>query len=459
MIKIDVAVSDNDKNWSKGIDDGGTRDTIADADSDTDSTGVRCLLLEFLPRELLTQSILASYLDGKSLANFWCAAMSKQEMVIRRNSPKGNSRNSPLSQPSMVEEIFQIIQRRRAVLLEEEGHQTTVDNEHYCLRRQVFQAFEEAISTQSPSDATNGGDASQAKNTGGNDEIVEQKGSEIRGNNDPFFNFDGFLTFSRRIFGNLLAMDYCERVPQNLVWCGFLRVDCGFLRIHENQFGGTNLQGNDLEPIKVALVVHPRRRSMKEIRLWRNATTSSLSSCTGIASRSVEESQKQPTMKANVIPHNFLPVGPTRGRLVGLTESDRRSLRKISDGLNRSEMVGRFSCVTASVVDRNTGRNNGGQFTVKLTSFAQAQRKLNTVFRNGYEPGGIPLSDEKESMVLHSLGGANCNGNCNEDHDHNSLLCCWNHEFLWEDSRSFRLETSYALRDTMNEYDRLVVQQ
>ena len=36
--------------------------------------------------------------------------------------------------------------------------------------------------------------------------------------------------------------------------------------------------------------------------------------------------------------------------------------------------------------------------------------------------------------------------------DDNSLLCCWNHEFLWEDSRAFRVETSRALRDAMSEY-------
>jgi hypothetical protein len=115
----------------------------------------------------------------------------------------------------------------------------------------------------------------------------------------------------------------------------------------------------------------------------------------------------------------------------------------------------------ASFYDRNTDQNHGGQFTVKLMGFAQAQRKLNGVFRRGYEPGGIPLSDEKEGMFLHPASGGNGDGDGNElgvDHDRNSLLCCWNHEFLWEDSRSFRMETSYALRDTMKEYDRLTMQ-
>lgn len=439
-MNIDVAISDTNSKFSK-VDVGSDAASIlcTDTDDDTEDSGMECLLLEFLPRDLLTQSILTSYLDGNSLANFWCATMSKTEMVRRPNSPK--SVLSPPQSPSMVGEILRIIRRRRA-LLTEEGNFDFHSDQRYCLRRQVFRAFEEAIATPSPSDEA----ASDREHRG-----------EHKSNSDILFNLECFLRFSRRIFGTLSAMDYCERVPCNLIWCGFLRIREGGI-------------ANDSEPIKVALVVHPRRWSMKEIRLWRNATTWSPSSGAG----ALEEGQ--PTVKATVIPHNFLPVGPNRGRLVGLTEYDRIALRVVSDRLNRSELVGRFSCMSASVSakdvasnaedgavadisDRNAGRNHSGQFTVKLMGFAQAQRKLNTVFRRGYEPGGIPLSDEKEGMVLRPASSdiASTDGDdLGVDHDRNSLLCCWNHEFLWEDSRSFRMETSYALRDTMKEYDKLM---
>ena len=451
MTKIDAAITDNDNKFIESID---ARTSIADnnvdVDADTVPVEVRSLLLEFLPRDLL-QSILARYLDGNSLSNFWCASMSKKEMVPHRSSPNGKIRSIRSSLP-MAKEILQIIQRRRALLTEEDNFEnnnnnnnnnnnTKDDKQRYCLRRQVFHAFEEAISIQLPLDSTSEGPQ-----------------DKLKGNvDDPSFNFKGFLRFSRRIFGDLLAMNYCETVPHNLLWSGFLR-------IHDTQLGGMNAS----EPIKVALVVHPRRWSMKEIRLWRNATTSVVE----------ERRNSQPTFKANVIPHNFLPVGPNRGRLVGLTKSDQKSLRDISDRLNQSELVGRFSCMIASaatkeavttvsgstptavgISHRNTDQPRGGQFTVKLMGFAQAQNKLNTVFREK-EPGGIPLSDEKENMVLHSVGGANYNSN-NNDHiaindDRNSLLCCWNHEFLWEDSRSFRIETSHALRDTMKDYNRII---
>jgi hypothetical protein len=493
MMQIDADISDNVNSWSESVDANSNSSTIGGDDADTDpdtNPGIQCLLLEFLPRDLLTQSILFSYLDGNSLANFWCATMSKREMVLRRNSPKGKTRSSSLSSPSissqpssMVEEILRIIRRRRGLLTEEGNFENNIENDRYGLRREVFQAFEVAI-TESPADAASS-DAEPAKNMidGSSENVTNQENrDENKSNDDPFFNFKEFLNFSRRIFGNLSAMDYCERVPHNLIWCGYLRI------IDRQQW--TMAKGEDQQPIKVALVVHPRRWSMKEIRLWRNATTWSPSSCVSTTARRstpVSESKsRQPTVKAKVIPHNFLPVGPNRGRLVGLTESDRRSLREISDGLNQSELVGRFSCMIASVAtrdvttaeaggggaaaadadaasfyDRNTDQNHGGQFTVKLMGFAQAQRKLNGVFRRGYEPGGIPLSDEKEGMFLHPASGGNGDGDGNElgvDHDRNSLLCCWNHEFLWEDSRSFRMETSYALRDTMKEYDRLTMQ-
>lgn len=438
-MRVDVAISDDNENNRKA---GMTSDSsIVNTDGDADA-GVRCLLLDFLPRDILTQSILTNFLDGNSLANFWCATMSKREIVIRRSSPRSSlpSPSSSTAPLTMVEEIFQVIRRRRTLLMEEEDEYfgTTKDSQRYCLRRQIFQAFEDAISKESTVDDTGGNDASPVKNSNKNIEIRDKEVScnDIEGNTDSVFDFGSFLRFSQRIFGHLMALDYCENVPHNLVWCGYLRIS-------HSHLGGMNAS----EPIKVVLVVHPRRWSMKEIRLWRNATAWSLSNS------SEEERRKSPTVKANVIPHNFLPVGPNRGRLVALTKSGRKYLREIADGLNRSGQVGRFSCTTVSGIAtaETADPSRGGQFTVKLMGFDQAERKLGTVFRRGYEPGGIPLSEEKESMILHSAG----NHDAGINHDRNSLLCCWNHEFLWENSKSFRIETTYALRDTMKEFDRL----
>ena len=458
-MNIDTGSSDDEKGCGRAVEN-----NKSNLGTDDDECGGRCahkgcFLLESLPRDLLTQSILGRYLDGTSLSNFWCATMSKREIIVRRNSPRGKSRTSLSSQSlSMVEEIHQIIQRRRALLTEEWISENSTNNEYYYLRRKVFQAFEEAIASQ-PTATTPIEDSLQPSNfNGSNKNTTDQEAlDETKIKKDQLFDFGRFLVLSRGIFGSLSAIDYCERVPHNLIWCGILRIN--------DRQRGMMIQTDDLEPIKVALVVHPRRWSMKEIRLWRNATTWSSSSGPTRSNVSFTAERRLPTVKADVIPHNFLPVGPNRGRLVGLTESDRSSLREIAGGLNRSDLVGRFSCMIASIAIRDedntavgpaaarisdnvTNRNHGGQFTVKLMGFDQAQRKLNTVFRRGYEPGGIPLSEEKNGMVLHGpvVG---------EDHDRNSLLCCWNHEFLWEDPRPFRMETSYAMRDTMKEYDRL----
>lgn len=442
---VDVAMSDDNvcnRTMAISSDPGGV-------DADVNTADDSCLLLDFLPRDILTQSILTNFLDGNSLANFWCATMSKREIVIRRNSPRCSLPSPSSSMPplTMVEEIFQIIRRRRTLLTEEDDNDkldSTNDNQRYCLRRQVFQAFEDAISKQSTVDDTDSDDSSQEQKSDkiDNVEINGVSHNQLVHNNDSSFDFGEFLRFSSRIFGNLMALEYCENVPHNLIWCGYLRIS-------HSQLAGMNYS----EPIKVALVVHPRRWSMKEIRLWRNATTFSMSN-----SAHEEECLNPPTVKATVIPHNFLAVGPNRGRLVGLTETGRRFLHELADGMNRSGQVARFSCSTVSSIPSSATADRGRQFTVKLVAFDQAERKLGTVFRRGYEPGGIPLGVEKESMVLHSIGGANCDSNSSYagiNHDSNSLLCCWNHEFLWEDSKSFRMETTHAMRDTMNEFNRL----
>jgi len=368
-------------------------------------------------------------------------------MIQQRKRKKDRIWPPPSHSLSMVEEILHVARYRRALLTEEEDRCEA--NESYCLRRQVFRVFEDAISMR------HGGDETKSD---------QENQNECKVNDEhTHFDFGNFLCFSRRIFGNLSAMDYCERVPYNLVWCGILQIEI-------SQQGGTSDPSKDPQPIKVALVVHPRRWSMKEIRLWRNATTRiPSSSVTATKNHHVVAEGKQPTFKANVAPFDFLPVGPYRGRLVGLTASDRGALRKISDYLDRTDLVGTFTCTISSIAakdatniaagdppgiaDHNTGRIHGGQFTVKLMGFDQAQRKIDTTFPHGFEPGGMSLSEEKNGMNLRPSEDAN--SDC-VDYNRSSLLCCWNHEYLWEDFNSFRMETSYALRDTMKDYDRLV---
>jgi len=262
-------------------------------------------------------------------------------------------------------------------------------------------------------------------------------------------------------------MDYCERVPYNLIWCGVLQIRDGRRPPTLCTRTMAERQEDDDRLIRVVLVVHPRRWSMKEIRLWRNATTTALADKS--TTRQCSTAGIHPTIKLDVIPHNFLPVGPNRGRLVGVTKSDRRSLRRISKRLDENELVARYaSMITSTNSSSNTpvDSTGGGQFVVKLTSFAQAQRKLDTIFSVTREPGGIPLSEEKDGMILNHHHQHHKNdekyGDDDDDRyayndDQNSLLCCWNHEFLWENSRSFQMQTSYALRDTMQEYDKIVI--
>ncbi|VEU44760.1 unnamed protein product [Pseudo-nitzschia multistriata] len=420
-----------------------------------------CLLLDFLPRELLAGSILARFLDGRALANFWCATMSKREMLVRRSSPRKlrSKRNSPLS---MVEEILQVARYRRAKLTEdgaggndEDENENQTDSHRFRLRSRVFMAFEEAAETKKAT----GNDADRCGGSG------EKLGVSER-DTEHHFNLAEFLRLSRRTFASLSAMDYCETVAQNLIWTGVVTI-----------------RGVDHRKTTIwaVLVVDPWRWSMKEIRLWRNASTSRASACSTSAAQT-----GPPAIEARVVPHNFLPVGPNRGRLVGVTEADRIALGRISADLSESGLVARFSCVTTNtgaaltgnaITDTNSDHrnaNSGGQFTVKLMAFDQAQEKLDTVFRRGREPGGIPLSDEKKGMSLDldrhrkkALGGAkqqrypqvDTNNSCIDygsdlelNHDDHSLLCCWSHEFLWEESRNFAVETSHALRYLANDY-------
>jgi hypothetical protein len=416
----------------------------------TKSAPCRCLLLEFLPRELLAQSILGGrYLNGNDLSNFWCAAAMSTKKIIRT---------------STIEDMIRIIRHRRTLLTTEEQTTMTMeernsneeqdndqdnedDNVNDCdyARRLVFRAFEEAITAINDDDGDSDDD----------DDDDDDRNERISS-----FSLRNFLRLSRHIFGNLSAIDYCENVPSNLIWCGIL------------QFRNKGYEKKE-EKIQVVLVTHPRRWSVEQIRLWRNATTTMAT--TTSSSKTTMMHNNETTAAAitvDVIPYNFVPVGPRRGRLVGVTKSDRRSLRQLSQKLDETELVGRFACKNTG--RRSTNNNNdirGGSFNVKLISFAQGQRKLDNTFRQGREPGGIPLNEEKISMTLrqkskthHHTENTLLQDNDDDpddatDNDRNTLLCCWDHDISWDEEENFTsiriAETPLTLRDTMREYNKL----
>ncbi|OEU21378.1 hypothetical protein FRACYDRAFT_235002 [Fragilariopsis cylindrus CCMP1102] len=339
---VNVDCNNDDGVGSSGDDDDNNR-------NDNNKTApCQCLLLEFLPRELLTQSILGGrYLNGNDLSNFWCAATAMSTKKIIRSST--------------IEDIIRIVRHRRTLLTSEE--QTTLTN------------MEERNSN-------------------------EEQDNDQDNEDDNVTNCD----YARRlIFGNLSAIDYCENVPSNLIWCGIL------------QFRSKGY-GNKEGKIQVVLVTHPRRWSVEQTRLWRNATTTMTTTTTTSSSKTTMMHNNETTAAAitvDVIPYNFVPVGPRRGRLVGVTKSDRRSLRQLSQELDETELVGRFACTNSGRRSAHNHNDIRGGFNVKLISFAQGQRQLDHMFRQGREPGE-------------------------------------------ENSRSIRIaETPLALRDTMREYNKL----
>jgi len=381
----------------------------------------------------------------------------------------------------MAEELVRITRAREEFLIETEG-----DTDDYSLRRKVFRVFEDAAETKRLSTGattpitTAGGDGllGPAATTNGSNggSVITDRGERSS------FDLEAFLRLSRRFFWRLRAMDYCEHVPRNLIWCGFLRI----------QWYRGRRSDEDPPPIRVGLVVHPRGWTLQDIRLFRNATRGSFPRGGARTERAAEtQSERQtqtqtqrPTIDALVVPHRFLPVG-RRGRLVGITQSDRELLRQVSERLERSLLVARFSCtITSSGREYSTTTaptssgdtttstaggesvtakiaNRQGQFTVKAMSFAQAQQRLDAAFRGRLEPGGL-LSEVKDEMVLNDSSVLSVNNDNNSGeidnitNDRNSLLCSWSHEFLWEDSENFVAETSSALQDTMNEYDKIV---
>jgi hypothetical protein len=457
---IPVVDSNNDDGvGSSGNDDDNHRN------HNTKSPPCRCLLLEFLPRELLAQSILGGrYLNGNDLSNFWCAAAMSTKKDIRSSTIEDN--------------MIRIIRHRRTMLTTEEQTTMTMeernsneeqdndqDNEDdnvnncYYARRLVFRAFEEAIT------------AINVDDDGDNNNDDDDDNNELISS----FSFRNFLRLSRQIFGNLTAIEYCENVPSNLIWCGILQFcNKGYIKKEEK--------------IQVVLVTHPRRWSVEQTRLWRNATATRTTTSASRTTAMIHNNERTTTtavaevasITVDVIPYNFVPVGPRRGRLVGVTKSDRRSLRQLSQKLDETELVGRFACKNTGRRSTNNNDNSnirdGGSFNVKLISFAQGQRKLDNTFRQGREPGGIPLNEEKSSMTLrqklkphHHTENTLLQDDDHDDdpddatdNDRNSLLCCWDHDISWdeeENSRSIRIaETPLALRDTMREYNKLCTQ-
>ena len=457
-----IPVVNVDSNNDDGVGSSGDDDDDNHRNYNNKTAPCQCLLLEFLPRELLTQSILGGrYLNGNDLSNFWCAATAMSTKTIIRSST--------------IEDIIRIIRHRRTLLTSEE--QTTLltmeernsneeqdndqdnedDNVNNCdyARRLVFRAFEEAITAINDDDGDDDDDDDDHDHDHDKNEIISS------------FSFLNFLRLSRQIFGNLSAIDYCENVPSNLIWCGIL------------QFRSKGY-GNKEGKIQVVLVTHPRRWSVEQTRLWRNATTTMTTTTTTSSSKTTMMHNNETTAAAitvDVIPYNFVPVGPRRGRLVGVTKSDRRSLRQLSQRLDETELVGRFACTNSGRRSAHNHDDSRGGFNVKLISFAQGQRKLDHTFRQGREPGGIPLNEEKIRMTLRQkskthhhtentlLQDDDDDDDPNDatddatDNDRNSLLCCWDHDISWdeeENSRSIRIaETPLALRDTMREYNKL----
>jgi hypothetical protein len=332
------------------------------------SSTATTITLSYLPKDLLA-TILVRYCDGYTLNQFWLAVVSCKSPWDSRNANE------------TFQDVCRIVLRK-------------------CLARRRQQIVNECerVCEYVP-------------------RIYSFIYYHLLGDEDM-----GITRFNRQISRMCFMIDYCERIPLNVVWCGKL----SFRDPRHEQNTGLVQE----EEVKVALFVDPRQ--------WIGSCGNFTSSCFSPQSRSAGADSDGGTTATVMIlqNYNFVPIAP-HGRIVGITTADRSALQRLSHLMNRCDLVG---TLPSSYRDRRTG---AGSFVCRMISFAQAQRRIERtttfIIRRFY--------DDKSKMTtitpLHvntlAYAPACENDRTSDDFDiemdKHSLYCSWEHFHHGDDHR------------------------
>ncbi len=358
-------------------------------------------LLEWLPPELIETSVLTRFCDATSLANL-AHALSMVMMKKGRTSEGGNSTvgGDPLNQSGLVPEqrqgmataAFQSIveksvtARERALLDYEVKGPSPATTRTPSTTTAPYYYYSEVLQI---------GDAHHVRGTNEdveeNDDVHHHHGEGSDG--DPY-----------PIYRRLMILEYCERLPTNMLWCGRM-----FFRDPSRPSFPSSGQ-----LVQVMLLAYPPLSSMAAFPSTRSSTSWSMehvcawnamsqrSAVAAVGARPYSgvysnnhsiPGQRQPYLPICMDSYRFLPVGP-RGWLCGVTSTDRQALQRIGDHLEKTDHVG--------TLHHPLGRqscDSSASFILRVVTRLGARRRLESAGRptEGVETDG---SDNNSRHLL-----------------------------------------------------------
>jgi hypothetical protein len=201
---------------------------------------------------------------------------------------------------------------------------------------------------------------------------------------------------TRYLSQRLTALDFCECIP-DVIWCGHMEFKDPMLPDWSAQHAGVVLRSIDDDENNNSWRLH-------SLHGWRSAFPI-------FAIKLVSQS------------YNFIPIRP-RGRLCGLTEQDRATIRDI-----RRRLESRDQVMTLRY------RNDDG-FILRIISPEQAKRRLSSFFSST----GRSNQDAAASFESFSEG----------------LLCCW--EYPSDDDSPVTKEAQFeSLFSTLRSYKQTAI--
>jgi hypothetical protein len=255
---------------------------------------------------------------------------------------------------------------------------------------------------------------------------------------------DDMTRFTQQISRTCFTIDYFENIPLNVVWCGKLsfrdpRCDQASGWVHE-------------EEVNVALFVDPYKWICNcdiPLGCYLPQLSTRRTGCNDFTARDM--------ILQN---YNFVPIAP-HGRIVGITAVDRSKLRRVSQLMNRLDLVGTLPC---SYHDRRSG---AGSLVCRMMSFAQAQTRIERttphIIRRFYDDKSkmtvmTPLTINK---VAHGklppnenfFASNNFDVVVEEEEDDHTLYCSW--ERVQHEDAPKKLKKGASIFDCYRKYCQL----
>lgn len=237
------------------------------------------------------------------------------------------------------------------------------------------------------------------------------------------------------IFRKLLALDFCDHSPNNMIWSGTFNFRSDVpLHFRKNT-------------VDVVLNMTSQIWKMDDAHSWWSSYSSQIRSSLTVTTQ----------------PYNFIPIRP-RGRLKGITRKDEESIRQIARHLEQYNLVGTLRAADLGSFRSFNGRPVGRRLIFRIISFKQARKRLEALYgrrrpvpqnedTNAAREHSLPpaLNAAFASLDADLLEGASSGSTSVEKEKEGMLVCCWESERPWEEQIT-AIEKLTALKGMLKNY-------